>query len=98
MLKDRKKSIEITSVSKVTVAEGGTEKEVAIEGYACRINSEKPQDMTISKYFTNNEAAAMYLEHRVECRADYLEFQKAAYELQDELIAERENSKEETTE
>ena len=89
MLKDRKKSIEITEVSKVNVTEGETIKEVAIEGYTCRINSDKPQDMTISKYFVNSEAAAMYLEHREECRADYLEFQKESYALQDKLIAEK---------
>ena len=46
--------------------------------------------MTISKYFVNSEAAAMYLEHREECRADYLEFQRESYALQDKLIEEQE--------
>lgn len=88
MLSNKKKNITLTAQSVVTVTDGDSTKEVAIEGYSCTINSANPEEMTTSKYFINNEAKELYADYRSECRADYREFQNEAFALQDEIFAE----------
>lgn len=55
------------------------------EGYQAVIDSSNPEDMTISSWQVNK---ALYKANRVDCRKDAADFEDAAYELQDSLIAE----------
>lgn len=89
MLKNQKKNITLTANSVVSVVEGEITREVIVEGYSCTIDSENPDKMNVSKYFQSDEGRSLYKEHRAACRADYAAFEDAAYELQDELIAEK---------
>ena len=90
MLKNQTKKITITANSSIMVTEGDTTKEVLVEGYSCKIDSENPKNMEISKFFTSNDMKAVYKANRETCRADYAAFEDAAYALQDEMIAEKE--------
>lgn len=55
------------------------------EGYQAVINSENPEDMTISSW---QQDKVVYKANRVQCREDAAAFEDAAYALQDEMIAE----------
>lgn len=57
---------------------------VKIVQYTCIIPSDKPQDMRLGITKLDPE---MYKAHRDICRADYAEFEDAAYQLQEEYIA-----------
>ena len=92
MLKNQGKKITITGQSVVTIKEGEASKELAVERYSCTIDSEHPENMTVSKFYPNVEAREAYTDHRTECRADYAEFQAQAYELQDAMFAEQQVS------
>lgn len=85
MLKNMKKNITLTASSIVTVANGDTTNEVIAENYQATINSDNPDDMTISSW---QQDKAAYKAHRTQCRQDSAEFEDAAYAIQDELIAE----------
>ncbi len=89
MLKNQKKNITLTANSVMSVTEGDITREVVVEGYSCTIDSQNPENMNVSKYFQSEESKALYKTNRATCRADYAEFEDAAYKLQDELIAER---------
>lgn len=52
--------------------------------YTCTISVEDPKNMRIGITKLDTEA---YKEHREECRADYAEFEDAAYQLQEECLA-----------
>lgn len=58
--------------------------EVKVVQYTCIIPSDKPQDMRLGITKLDPE---MYKAHRDVCRADYAEFEDAAYQLQEELLA-----------
>ena len=57
------------------------------EGYSAVINSDNPEDMTISSWQTDK---ALYKKNRVQCRKDQAEFEDLAYTLQDQMISEQE--------
>lgn len=57
---------------------------VKVVQYSCVISSDNPSDMRIGIAKLNTE---MYKDNRDICRADYAEFEDAAYLYQDELIA-----------
>ena len=57
---------------------------IKVVQYTCVIPSDKPQDMRIGIVKLDNE---MYKANRDICRADYAEFEDAAYKLQEEYIA-----------
>lgn len=59
---------------------------VAAENYQAVIDSENPEDMTISSWQTNK---ALYKANRSTCRADAAEFEDMVYAVQDELIAKK---------
>lgn len=90
MLKNQTKKITITANSSITVTDGDTTKEVLVEGYTCKIDSDNPQNMEITRFFTTNDMKAVYKDNRETCRADYAAFENAMFDLQDELIAAKE--------
>lgn len=71
-----KKNITLTGSSKI---DG-----VIAEGYQAVIESDNPQNMTISSWQANKE---LYKANRVQCRLDSAEFEEMAYAIQEELIA-----------
>lgn len=54
-------------------------------GYQAVINSDNPEDMTITNWQIDK---TLYKENREQCRADQAAFEDAAYALQNEMIAE----------
>lgn len=52
--------------------------------YTCVIPADDPKNMRIGITKLDTDA---YKEHREECRADYAEFEDAAYQLQEEYLA-----------
>lgn len=56
---------------------------VKVVQYICAIPSDKPQEMRIGITKLNSD---LYKANRDICRADYAEFEDAAYKLQDECI------------
>lgn len=51
------------------------------------INSEKPEDITFSNYFANDEAKAIYKDNRTEIRALEAAFEDEAYTEQEALAS-----------
>lgn len=74
-----KKEITLTGTSKI---DG-----VVAAGYQAKINSDNPEDMTISVWQSDKD---LYKNNRATCRADQAAFEDTAYILQEELIAEKE--------
>lgn len=72
-----KKSITLTGESMING--------VQAEGYSATINSNDPEDMTLSSWQTDK---ALYKANRSQCRQDAADFEDAAYALQDEMIEE----------
>lgn len=60
---------------------------VQAEGYSATINSDNPEDMTLSSWQTDKNLCKA---NRTQCRKDKADFEDTAYALQDELIAEKE--------
>ena len=58
--------------------------DIKIVQYTCIIPVENPKDMRLSIVKLN---ADLYKAHREVCRADYAEFEDAAYALQEEYLA-----------
>lgn len=87
MLKNYTKKVTLTASSAITVQDGDAEKEVVIENYYCSIDSEKPEEMNLSKSFQSAESKTYYKDNRESCRNDYTSFQKMAQDLQDEMFA-----------
>ncbi len=81
MLSTIKKSITLTGNSTI---DG-----VLAEGYQAVINSDKPEEMTISSW---QQDKAAYKANRTQCRKDAAEFEDAAYALQDEMLADKETT------
>lgn len=52
--------------------------------HVCTISLPNPKDMRVSMIKLNPE---MYREYRDVCRADFADFEDAAYQLQDECLA-----------
>ena len=61
-----------------------TVNDTRIVQYTCIIPLDKPQDMRLSITKLNSD---LYKLHRDICRADYAEFEDAAYALQEECLA-----------
>lgn len=57
------------------------------QGYQATINSENPANMSISNWIADY---AVYKAHRSECSTERAQFEDAAFELQDVMIAEQE--------
>lgn len=72
-----KKSITLTGESMING--------VQAEGYSATINSNDPEDMTLTSWQADK---ALYKANRAQCRQDAADFEDAAYALQDEMIAE----------
>lgn len=87
MLTNKRKNITINAQSVVTTTVDDQKKELTIEAYTCTIDSENPENMSLSKYYVNDEGRAAYADHRTECRKDWSAFQQEAQALQDELFA-----------
>lgn len=75
---EMKKSITLTGTSMIDGAQA--------EGYSATINSDNPEDMTLSSWQVDKN---LYKANRTKCRQDAADFEDAAYELQDRLIAEK---------
>ena len=75
-----KKSVTLTGESYI---EG-----VQAEGYSATINSDNPEDITLTSWQTDK---ALYKANRTQCRQDSNEFEDVAYALQDEMIAEKQS-------
>lgn len=83
MLSQKTKKVTITAIS-TTEIEG---KKVVLENYTATVDSENPENMSMSKFFPTAEARELYKDHRAECREDYAAFQTEAYALQDEMFS-----------
>lgn len=70
-----KKEITLTGESKI---DG-----VTAEVYRAVINSENPDDMTLTAVQRDKQ---LYKANRTTCRADNAEFEELAYTIQDELL------------
>lgn len=70
----------------VTVTGGSYIDGVQAEGYSATINSDNPEDITLSSWQTDK---ALYKANRAQCRKDSNEFEDIAYALQDEMISEK---------
>lgn len=57
---------------------------IKVVQYSCIIPSDNPKDMRIGITKLNPQ---MYKDNRDICRADYAEFEDAAYKLQEEFMA-----------
>lgn len=77
----------LTFKKEITLAGESKIDGVIAAGYQAKINSDHPEDMTISVWQTNKE---LYKNNRTICRADQAAFEDTAYILQEELIAEKE--------
>lgn len=82
-----KKEITLTGESKI---EG-----VVAESYRAVINSENPNDMLLT---STQRDKALYKANRTVCRADEVEFEEAAFTLQDKMLTDLEASTNETEE
>lgn len=76
----------LTMKKSITLTGNSTIDGVIAEGYQAVIDSNNPEDMNISSWQADK---AVYKANRTQCRADAAAFEDAAYELQDELIAEK---------
>lgn len=65
---------------------------VVAEGFSAVIDSDNPEDISITSW--QNEKK-VYKANRTICRADEAAFEEAAYEIQDQMIAEKEAEMEE---
>lgn len=70
----------------VTVTGGSYIDGVQAEGYSATINSDNPEDITLSSWQTDK---SLYKANRAQCRKDSNEFEDIAYALQDEMISEK---------
>lgn len=77
----------LTAKKQITINGTSTIDGTAAENYQAVINEENPADMTLSSWQVDKE---LYKANRTECRRDKAAFEDAAYEIQDELIAEKE--------
>jgi hypothetical protein len=80
-----KKNVTLTGTTTIDGAQ--------VAGYQAVINSEKPADMNLSSWQNDK---ALYKQNRTLCRQEQAEFEDAAYELQDKMIAENAEKQEET--
>ena len=58
---------------------------ISAEGYRAEINSENPEDMTITSWQIDR---GVYKANRETCRADRAEYEDATYALQEQIMAE----------
>lgn len=86
MLKSVTKQITITGQSIIEKKVEEQTIEVPVEGYSATIDSNNPEDMSISSWQIDKE---MYKANRIQCRQDSADFEDAAYAIQDEMIAAR---------
>lgn len=76
----------LTKTKSITLKGFSVVNGVNVEGYSAEINSENPEDITMSSWQQNK---SLYKANRSTCRADQAEFEDAAYAIQDEMIAEK---------
>lgn len=77
----------LTTTKKITLTGTSVIDGVNVEGYTATIDSENPENMTITSFPHNK---TLLKENRVQCRADEAEFEDMAYALQDEMLAAKE--------
>lgn len=58
----------------------------AVEGYSAEIDSENPENISISNWQINKD---LYKKNRTQCLQDYAAFMDKAYALQDEMLKEK---------
>ncbi len=75
----------LTKKKKTTIEGKSVVNDVEIAGFRASIDSDNPDDMTISVWQSNK---AEYKANRVAARADQAEFEDYAYTVQDELKTE----------
>lgn len=73
-----KKEITLTGESRID--------DVVAEVYRAVINSESPDDMTLTAVQRDK---ALYKANRRQCREDNAEFEELAYAVQDEMLAQK---------
>lgn len=78
--------IMLTTTKSVTLKGFSVINGVNVEGYSAEINSDNPEDITISSW---QQDKALYKANRSQCRLDQAEFEDAAYEIQDAMLAEK---------
>lgn len=76
----------LTKTKSITLKGFSVVNGVNVEGYSAEINSENPEDITMSSW---QQDKSLYKANRSTCRADQAEFEDAAYAIQDEMIAEK---------
>lgn len=74
----------LKTTQKITITGVSTIGDVNVAEYSAQIDSENPENMTLSNWQNNKE---LYKVNRTVCRADQAGFEDLAYQKQDELIA-----------
>lgn len=64
---------------------------VEVCGYQAQIDSEAPANIVFTNWKNNNE---IYKAHRSECRAELAAFEDCAFEIQDRMLTENNNTTE----
>lgn len=78
----------LTTKEKITITGESTFDDGSDAGFTASIDSQNPEDMTISMYQNNK---AIYKANRVQVRTDQAAFEEIAYAKQEELIAKLES-------
>lgn len=76
----------LTTKKSITITGNSTIDGAVAESYQAVIDSGNPADMNISSW---QQDKALYKANRAQCRKDAADFEDMAYELQDEMIAEK---------
>ena len=74
----------LKKIQKITLEGKSIIDDVVVSNFVASINSEDPNQMTLSSVQVNKEA---YKKNRVAVRADEAEFEDYAYSVQDEMLA-----------
>lgn len=77
----------LTMTKSITITGTSTIDGVIAEGYSAKIDSNNPENINFSNY---QQDKALYKANRDQCRVDRAEFEDACYEIQDEMITEKE--------
>ena len=74
----------LKTTQKITISGMSIIDDVNVAEYSAQIDSENPENMTLSNWQNNKE---LYKVNRTACRANQAGFEDLAYQKQDELIA-----------
>lgn len=80
----------LTTKEKITITGESTFEDGSAAGFTASIDSQNPEDMTLSVYQNNK---ALYKTNRKQVRKDQADFEEMAYAKQEELIAKLEAEK-----